>query len=170
MARVFAVVHAVTAERDVPDDYIEIVLRETRFLKSFDLYFCLRVQLRCDFPRHLVQLHAVQFCTVRNLPRHVPEEIARSHCGFQNTVVAFDAETFERSIDTADHFLTRVMRVQDAPLCLFVLFRCEKVFQFRIFLLPLLVRFVKGLRQTAPTDILCKDFSFLVRCFAVFKV
>ena len=93
LTRILAVIHAIPAERNVPDHYIEIVLRKARFLEALDLYFCLRVQFCRDFSRHLVQFHAVQSCTVRNLLRHIPKKITRSHCGFQNAVVALDAET-----------------------------------------------------------------------------
>ena len=159
MPRILAVVHPVPAERHIAHYNIEVVVREVCFLESLYLHVRLRVQFRCDPARDRIQLHAIQLCAVHNFFRHIPEEIACTHRGFQNSVVAFDAQPFKRGVDTADDFPARIVRVQHAPLRGFVFFRREQGFEFRIFLLPLPVRFVKGLRQTAPTDILGERFS-----------
>ena len=143
---IFAVVHAVAAERYVAHHHIEIVVRIACFLKPLDLYVCLRIQLRGYPARNGIQLHTVQLTAIRNSLRHVSEKITRAQRRLQNAIVALYSEPFERGIYPADHLLARIVRIQHAPFRRFVFLRCEQGFEFRIFFLPLLIRFVKGLR------------------------
>ena len=123
MLGVFAVIDGVCAERHVSDDEIKAIIGKGSLFKSLDLNVRIRVKFLCDPARDTVEFHAVESCAVRDLFRHKPEEIARSHCRLQDTVVAIDTHFRERLVDAFDHFFGSVMRVQNACFRSVVIFK-----------------------------------------------
>lgn len=112
VAVVIAVRHAVAAERNIPYNDVELIVRECRILEALDLHVRLRIQLRRDPAREVVQLHAVQPRALRDLFGHISEEIARTHGRLQDTVVALYPEPLERGVDAADDVLRRVVGIE----------------------------------------------------------
>ena len=120
---VFAVIDGVCAERHVSDDEIKAIVGKGSLFKSLDLNVRVRVKFLCDPARDTVEFHAVEPCAVRDLSRHKPEEIARSHCRLQDTVIAFDTHFRERLVDSLDDFFGSIVSVQNACLCPVVIFK-----------------------------------------------
>ena len=153
---VFAVINGVRAERNIANHKIESVIRERGRFKAFDLDIGVRVKFLCNLSRNRIQFHTEEPCAVGNLFWHKTEEIACSHCRFQNAVVSFDAHLRECFINAFNHFFRGEMGVQNAPSCFLVIFGIKCVFQLPILFLPVRVVFVKRLCKSSPADILCQ--------------
>ena len=108
--------------------------------------------------RDTVQFHTVQAAVCHALGQH-PEEVANAHGRFQNVSCA-EAHAFHRIIDGTDDSGAGIVSIQNGTAGGFVFLLGEQPFQFGVLLCPTALVWVKGIRQTAPANILRKHLLF----------
>jgi len=150
----------VAAKRHIADGKVKGIIRQRHALKAVygDIRF--RVKLPCDPSADAVQFHAVQRSVLVFL-RQTTEEVANTHCRFQNGF-RLDAHTGKSLIHFTNDHRCRVVRVQGGAARRCVFLRSQQRFQFGVFCRPFLVALVKRLRDAAPAGIAGKD-SLLLR-------
>ena len=112
----------------------------------------LGVELPGNASRNAVQLHAVQPAFCHALREH-PEEVAHTHRRLQN-VAGTEAHALYGLIDGADHGGAGVVGVEGGGPGRSVFLRGQQLLQFGILRTPCRFIRVKGIRQTAPANIL----------------
>ena len=145
------VVYLVLSEGDVAHGQV-IEVPPVGGLKPRHRDVGLGVELPGNASRNAVQLHAVQPAFCHALREH-PEEVAHTHRRLQN-VAGTKAHAFHGLIDGADDSGAGVVGVQGGGPGGSVFLRGQQLLQFRILRTPCRFIRVKGIRQTAPANIL----------------
>ena len=99
-----------------------------------------------------VQFHTVQAAILHGVRQHT-KKVANAHARLQN-IAAAEAHALHSIIDGTNHGGAGVVGVQDGATGGGVLIFGEQSFQFGVLFCPVALVRVKGIRQTAPADIL----------------
>ena len=126
----------------------------------------LRVQLLGNAAGDAVQFHTIQTAVLHGVRQH-PEEIADTHAGFQNVTTA-EAHFLHGIINGMDNGRAGIVGIQNRPTGGGVLVLRKQSLQLGIFTCPTGFVRVKGICQTAPTDVLRQHFLLLGRSTTVF--
>ena len=121
----------------------------------------LGVELLCNAPSDAVQLHAVQLAAAHRIWQQA-EEVADAH-GRLEYAPTFKAQIDERIIDGANNCRRGVVRVERGTAHGLVFLGRERGFHLCVFLCPVSLVFVKGVRYSAPAGVAGKRL-LLVSC------
>ena len=155
-----AVVDLVVAEGYVAHGNVIEILAVGCF-KSRNGDVRVRIELLRNAPGKAVQLHAVELAALHVIRQH-SEEVADTHGRLQN-VAALKSEICEGVINRLYDSRACVMGIQRGCSCRLIFFRRQCFGKLRILLLPVFLRFVECVCQTAPADITGQDFLLLGR-------
>ena len=149
--------YLVVAERDIAHSQIVEVSAVCRFKAShFD--FCIGIELLSNSAGDGIQFHAIQAAALHFRREHT-KEVADTHSRLQN-ISCFKAHLSDRIVDGANDRRAGVMCVQGGSSCRSIFIFGKQVFQCLILLRPISLVRVKGICQTAPTDIIRQNLLF----------
>ena len=149
--------YLVVAERDIAHSQIVEVSAVCRFKAShFD--FCIGIELLSNSAGDGIQFHAIQAAALHFRREHT-KEVADTHSRLQN-ISRFKTHLSDRIVDGANDRRTGVMCVQGGSSCRSIFILGKQVFQCLILLRPISLVRVKGICQTAPTDIIRQNLLF----------
>ena len=149
--------HFVVAERDIAHSQIVEVSAVCRF-KASHLDFGIGIELLSNSAGDGIQFHTIQAAALHFRREHT-KEVADTHSRLQN-ISRFKAHLSDRIVDGANDRRTGVMCIQGGSSCRSIFILGKQVFQCLILLRPISLVRVKGICQTAPTDIIRQNLLF----------
>ena len=153
--------HLEIPKGDVADGHIEKAVRHLHRFKSIDGNVGILIELLGNPAADAVNLHAIGFAA-RHISRKQTDKIAGAAGRFQD-VALLETHLRQRLVNTPNDHRWRVKCCKGTGSGRCILVLIQQGFEFRI----LAVRFLKALRQSAPSHIAGKDFLFL-RCGKAF--
>jgi len=154
------VVYLVLTERHVADSEV-IEVSSVGGLKACDSNVCLGVKLFCNSPCDAVQFHAVELAVLHRFGQ-TAKEVADAHRRLQD-VAGLKAHIANGFIDCLNDGRACEVSVQRGASCCGIFFGRKGCVQLCELVLPVILCFVKGICQTAPTDIFRQNNLFF-RC------
>ena len=149
--------YLVVAERNISHSQIVEVSAVCRFKTGY-LYFCIGIELLSNSAGDGIQFHTIQAAALHLRGQHT-KEVADTHSRLQNIAV-LKAHLSDCIVDGANDRRTGVMCVQGGSPCRSIFILGKQVFQCLILLRPISLVRVKGICQTAPTDIIRQNLLF----------
>ena len=144
------VVDLILTKRYIADDKV-IEVTPVGSLKAAYCDVRLGIELLCDAPGNMVQLHAVQTAVSHFLRQHT-EEIAHTHRRLQN-ISGLKSHTAHRFIDGLNDRRAGVMSIEGGASGGGIFLRSQQLFQLGILGSPCRFFRVKGVGKTAPAHI-----------------
>ena len=149
--------HFVVSERDIAYSQIIEVSAVCRFKTGY-LDFGIGIELLSNSSGDGIQFHTIQATALHLRGQHT-KEVTDTHGRFQN-ISCFKAHLSDRIVDGANDRRAGVMCVQGGSSCRSIFIFGKQVFQCLILLRPISLVRVKGICQTAPTDIIRQNLLF----------
>ena len=144
------VVYLVLTERHVTNGEV-IEISSVGGLKASYGDVCLGVKLFCDSSGDAVQFHAVELAVLHRFGQ-TTEEVADTHSGFKN-IAGLKAHVANGFIDRLNDGRACIVSVQRRASCCGIFFGRERSVKLRKLVLPVVLRFIKGICKTAPSDV-----------------
>ena len=158
----------IVPERHIANGEIHVVVRDHRRFKSLNNDLRVRIKRLCNVAGHFIQFHHRQAFHIRQKGSgHGPGKIADTARRLQHTATR-KAKRFKPVVHRADHFHRREMRVRRGLHRGFPLRFAEQSLQLPVLLCPIFLVAVKGVRNSAPSNIPRKHRLFLRRRHTVF--
>ena len=161
------VVDLILSKGNITDSQIEEVTA-IRLFKTGNGDVCLWVKLLGNPAGDGIQFHTVKAAVTHLIGKHT-EEVTYTHRRFQD-ITALEAHVAKCFIHSLDNRGAGVVGIQRRTSCCGIFLWGKGFVQFFELICPVGLAFVKGICQTAPTNIPGQDFLFFRCCLPTLKL